>query len=277
MRCTNCGFVFIPKITNDKAIISDRPVLGNLTQQARTSRNLADIEGSWEIPIIRFKEREFPAMRRNTLKALERLEKYAQPGPMLDLGCGTGVQLHTAREKGWEGHGLEPLTGHSIYARATFDLPVVNDVLHDDTFQPESFNAITAYQTFEHLPDPVRVIRMLVKMLKPGGAMLIEVPNIDTLLVKILGPRHRHFVLDHLNFFSASTLGQLMEDNGLKVVSVHYPARSMSIGHLAEWIIHLFPFTKPLLKLASRPWLAKRIISVTLHDIVEVIAVKPGG
>lgn len=277
MRCAQCGFVFIPNITNSKAIISDRPVLGDLPPTARTSNNLKDLEGSWEIPIIQFKEREFPAMRRNTLKALKRLERYTQPGPMLDLGCGTGIQLHTACEHGWQGQGLEPLAGHSIYARAKFGVPVINDVLREDTFPPDTFNAITAYQTFEHLPDPVTVLQRLVTALKPGGALLIEVPNIDNLLVKMMGPRHRHFVIDHLNFFSAATLGRLMENSGLKVVSVHYPARSMSIGHLADWVYHLMPFTKPLHWLGSRPWLAKRIVSVTLRDIVEVIAVKPAA
>lgn len=277
MRCADCGFIFIPKISNHKAIISDRPVLGNLPITARASDNLDDLKGSWEIPIIQFKEREFPAMRRNTLKALKRLEMYADRGPMLDLGCGTGIQLHTACEQGWQGQGLEPLTGHAIYARAVFGLPVVNDVLREDSFPPEFFNAITAYQTFEHLPDPVQVIQRLVKMLKPGGALLIEVPNIDNLLVKLLGPRHRHYVIDHLNFFSAATLGELMKDNGLWVVSEHYPARSMSIGHLAEWIYHLMPATKPFHWLGTRPWIAKRIISVTLRDIVEVIGVKPAN
>lgn len=277
MRCTNCGFVFIPNITNSRAIISSGPVMGKLPRTARTSRNIKDLEGSWELPFIRHKEREFPAMRLNTRKAIERLEMYAQPGPILDFGCGTGIQLKVACEMGWQGQGLEPLTGHSIYARAHFDLPVINDVLHDDSFGPESFNAITAYQVFEHLPDPVHTMQQLVKALKPGGALLVEVPNIDNLLSRIMGPRHRHFVIDHLNFFSAATLSRLMEDSGLKVVSVHYPARSMSIQHLVDWIYHLMPATKPLHWLGNRPWLANRIVSVTLHDIIEVIGVKPGS
>jgi 2-polyprenyl-3-methyl-5-hydroxy-6-metoxy-1,4-benzoquinol methylase len=277
MTCRACGFTFIPTILNPKAIISDVPVTGTYSEAIRTSQNLADVAGSWELPIIDRKEREFPAMRENTQRSIRRLGRYARRGRMLDFGCGGGFQLKVACEEGWQGQGLEPLAAHAVYARARFGLPVVNDVLHEETFPPESFDAITAYQVFEHLPDPVQVMRMLIKALKPGGALLIEVPNIDNLLTRIMGPRHRHFVADHLNFFSSSTLSKLMQDNGLKVVSVTYPSRTMSVEHLADWTNRLIPFAQPLTRLGHNPRLAHRKVSINLHDIIEVIGVKPPG
>lgn len=275
MVCRSCGFTFIPTIVDDKAIISDGPVMSNLPENAKISHNLADIQGSWELPILQLKEREYPAMRYNTRKAIHRLARYTHPGRILDFGCGGGFQLNVAGEEGWQGEGLEPLTGHAIYARAKFGVRVVNDVLHDDTFAPETFDAITAFQVFEHLPDPEREVKRLIKALKPGGALLIEVPNIDNLLCKILGPRHRHFVADHLNFFSPATLKRLMEKCGLQVVSVQFPSRLMSIEHLIDWITRLTPIAKPLERFGKNPKIGTHMVSVNLHDIIEVIGVKP--
>ena len=275
MACRDCGFTFIPTIVNDKAIISDGPVLDTLPEAARQSRNLADIQGSWELPILQVKEREFPAARLNTRQAIRRLASLTHPGRILDYGCGGGFQLSVACEEGWQAEGLEPLTGHAVYARAKFGIPVVNDILRDDTFADESFDAITAFQVFEHIPNPVREIKRLVKALKPGGALLIEVPNIDNLLSKIMRSRHRHFVADHLNFFSPATLSRLMRNCGLDVVSVHFPARMMSIEHLTDWIVRMAPVAKPLERIGHNPRVANRMVSVNLHDIVEVIGIKP--
>ncbi len=62
--------------------------------------------------------------------------------------------------------------------------------------------------------------------------MLIEVPHIETLWVKLLR-KHRHFVPDHLFFYSARTLSRLMEMCGLEVLDAYYPTRRMTLRHLS--------------------------------------------
>jgi SAM-dependent methyltransferase len=261
-------------LSDQQAIISDGPVTKCMPVEMRESDDWQAVKDGWEAPIILRKEREFPATRANALDALRRVEKFTRKGRLLDMGCGAGFHLAAAREAGWQVEGLEPLTGHAVYARAKFGLRVVNDVLRDDTYPDGSFDAITAFQVFEHLPDPDSVMRQLVRALKAGGALLVEVPNVSDPLTKIVGPRSRHFVIDHLNFFNARTLGNLMRKHGLRVVSVHYPTRNMSVRHLGDWLAKYLPVRRLVEGMERYPWLAGRMVRINLRDIVEVIGVK---
>jgi SAM-dependent methyltransferase len=243
------------------------------------SRDLADLEGSWEMPLLRAKENEQAALRLNGLAALARLARFKRPpGALLDFGCGAGHFLGAARELGWETFGVEPLPGHAIYARARFGAEVVADTLREKSFRPYSFDLITAFQVFEHLPDPAGTLGRLAHLLKPGGALYVEVPNVATWSVRGLGPRHRHFVQDHLYFFSAATLARLLRQAGLRVAGTCYPARRMSVRHLVfDWGGRVLPSSLARLsaRLVKRARLENAIISVNVGDIVAVIGVKP--
>jgi len=242
-------------------------------------KNLEAIQASWELPLILSKQDEYPASRRNHLQALETISHYlAPPGKLLDFGCGGGFFLGTARELGWEVYGLEPLPAHAVYARAKFHAQVKTDVLRADTYPAAFFDVIAAFQVFEHLPTPRADLEKLVSFLKPGGLMVIEVPNIDNWSVRLLGVRHRHFVQDHLYFFSAATLSALFRLAGLDVLQSYSPPRRMSLGHLVHaWAGRLLP--GPVARLSAsvvdRLGIAGCQVSLNLGDIITVIGRKP--
>lgn len=278
VRCRRCRLVYVSPVENARAVIRDGPVLGKLDPKVLTSADLRDVAGCWELSMLPAKQAEWPAFRLNAIIALDRIERYVQPpGRLLDFGCGWGFFLGVARERGWEPYGLEPLPGHAVHARARFGATVVTDILHDDTFPPDSFDVITAFQVLEHLPDPASDFGRLRRMLKPGGVILIEVPNIDTWSVRLLGPRHRHFVQDHLTFFSARTLALLLEKHGFEVLRAYHPDRYMTVRHLvADWSRRYLP--KPIINIVAATmrcfgvW--EGVIGINLGDIITMIARK---
>jgi SAM-dependent methyltransferase len=282
VRCRQCGLVYISPIEDARALIFEGPVLSASASGAATSADLALLVGSWEAPILAAKAAEWPALQRNAAAALARLEQHlpaahprAAQRKLLDFGCGGGFVLRVAQERGWAPSGLEPLAGHAIYARAQGAGPVITDTLHPTTFPPASFDAITAFQVVEHLPDPAGVVAQLARLLKPGGLLLIEVPNIDTWSVRLLRRYHRHFAPDHLNFFSAHTLRLLLEQQGLRVVEHFSPARRMTIRHLIEdWGSHYVPpqVIRAAARTLNRLGLWHLVIKLNLGDIVTVVA-----
>lgn len=278
VRCRHCGLVYVSPLQDGRAVIQDGPILGNLDPQVLTSADLRDVAGCWEFSMLPAKEAEWPASRRNAADALDRIEQYVRPpGRLLDFGCGWGFFLGVARERGWEPYGLEPLPGHAVYARAKFGAFVVTDILRDDTFPPDFFDAVTAFQVFEHLPDPAGDLARLHRILKPGGVILIEVPNIETWSVRLLGPRHRHFVQDHLTFFSARTLTMLLEKHGFQVLCSYHPSRRMTVRHLiAYWGGRYLParMVSAARGIAERLGWWERVIGINLGDIVTVIGRK---
>jgi 2-polyprenyl-3-methyl-5-hydroxy-6-metoxy-1,4-benzoquinol methylase len=278
VQCRRCGLVYVSPRARSEALIYDGPELADQPTGLLHSRDLTDIEDSWEIPLLREKEAEAPALGRNAEAALDRLARHTPPAArLLDFGCGAGFFLGAARQRGWEIYGLEPLPGHAVYARARFGAEVVADTLRPRSFPPGHFDAITAFQVFEHLPDPSGTLTKLAGLLKPRGIVLVEVPNVATWSVRWLGPRHRHFVQDHIYFFSARTLSGLMEKCGFEVVDVYYPGRHMSVRHLmSSWGAQVLPGSLARLSAgaAKRAGLWERIVSLNLGDIVAVMGRK---
>jgi len=279
VRCAQCGLVYVGRVENGRSLIEAGPVLGDFDATLLTSADLCDVADCWELLLLPAKEAEWPASRLNALDALNRIKRHIQPpGKLLDFGCGWGFFLGIAKEHGWEPYGLEPLPGHAVYARARFGATVVTDTLRDDTFPAAFFDVITAFQVFEHLPDPAGDLARLYRMLKPGGLILIEVPNIATWSVRLLGPRHRHFVRDHLTFFSGHTLRLLLEKQGFEMLGVYHPTRRMTVRHLVgDWGGRYLPKRIPqtIEMLIKRMGLWEKIIAINLGDIVAAIARKP--
>ncbi|HVY70342.1 MAG TPA: methyltransferase domain-containing protein, partial [Verrucomicrobiae bacterium] len=58
----------------------------------------------------------------------------------------------------------------------------------------------------EHLIEPARFLARAATLLRPGGHCFILVPNLESLAIRLCGPKYRYVMPDHLNYFSAGTL-----------------------------------------------------------------------
>ena len=278
VRCQGCGFVAVRYIDDGRSIINEQTA-ARVEERLLSSRDLGDLVGCWEVSELTSKLAEIEALRANAIDALDRIERYSTPpGRLLDFGCGWGFFLDVARERGWLPYGLEPLPGHALYVRAKVEADVVTDILRDSTYPADYFDAITSFQVFEHLPDPAGDLVRLQQALRPGGILLIEVPNIKTWGVRLMGKRHRHFVPDHLNFFSDETLGRLFQASGLEILETYHPTRQMSFRHLiTAWGGRLLPevFTSTSTRLFQNTKIWNKTFGLNIGDIVAVIGRKP--
>jgi len=97
---------------------------------------------------------------------------------LLDVGCGTGDFLKTAKDNGWKIKGVEPNSN----ARKIANLKNDNNVLDVDAikqFDDHSFDVITLWHVLEHLPNLNQEIQNLNRLLKPNGRLIIAVPNFN--------------------------------------------------------------------------------------------------
>ncbi len=272
---------YVERLEDEHALIFNGPVtFGNMNERILTSSDLDDVKDSWEFALLPAKEAELHILQKNARDALKRIEQHLQNGSerkILDFGSGWGFFLAVAKEHGWTTYGLEPLPASAVYARATFGLDTITDTLRENTFPNDFFDVITSFQVFEHLPYPKADIRNLCNMLRNGGIILIEVPNFETWTMRMMKSRHRHFVQDHLNFFSIATLGQLLTENGFDVVDHYYPTRRMSIRHLVDqWFQRYLPIRvhTALRNALQKTRLWNRAIGVNVRDIITIIARK---
>jgi len=135
-------------------------------------------------------------------------------GRYLDVGCGSGAALGVARALGWKVTGVEVDEAAAAKARRFSDEIHAGNVL-EAPFEPGRFDVITAFHVIEHVPDPVAVLRRLLRWLAPGGLLIVEVPNAGGLGARLFGASWSAVELPrHLSHFTPGTLTRAVEQAG---------------------------------------------------------------
>ena len=110
---------------------------------------------------------------------------------LLNVGCFDGVALDRVKAKTrWQLSGTE--TNPAAAARARAKGYVVWDVAPQDAVMAlpvdQSFDVIFLANTIEHLPSPLLLLRRLRQLLRPGGLLVLNQPNLDSAHVDVFGP-----------------------------------------------------------------------------------------
>lgn len=156
--------------------------------------------------------------------AYERLVQ-SQPKRWLDLGTGNGFLPRVARPALNGVHITGTDFAENALAEATsLDEKVLVDMDHEDLpFPDESFDFITCLEVIEHLIFPERAIDEMARVLKPGGRVVITVPNIQHVeyLFQLLRGKMPGPAADprHMSIFTYKFLSQLMTRHGLTVTN----------------------------------------------------------
>jgi 2-polyprenyl-3-methyl-5-hydroxy-6-metoxy-1,4-benzoquinol methylase len=119
------------------------------------------------------------------------VQRLCPPGRILDVGCASGLFLNLALNEGWSGAGLEPSETLSRKAQAVFKdrAEIQPRTLEQAALPPHSFDVITLWDVLEHVPLPVIFLQQCHLLLKPGGHLFLNVPNLDSQQAKWLGSR----------------------------------------------------------------------------------------
>ena len=112
---------------------------------------------------------------------------HVKPRPgalLLDVGCGVGQFCVAAQTLGWQVTGLDVSARAAEMARDSGCESVVAGTIEDLVRRGETFDVITAFEVLEHLGDPLRWLRDLGALLRPGATIFITTPNWDCVAVR---------------------------------------------------------------------------------------------
>lgn len=149
------------------------------------------------------------------LKLINRLSKDSKR--LLDVGCGTGDFLLTAKNNGWDIKGIEP----NPQAREIANSKTKNAVSNIEgllDLEKHSFDVITLWHVLEHLPNLEAHIQLFQSLLKPNGRLIIAVPNFksyDATYYKSFWAAYD--VPRHLWHFSKTSISKLFSKYDMEV------------------------------------------------------------
>lgn len=156
---------------------------------------------------------------------LERLTEKLKVGwKILDVGCGGGFFLASLNNS-WEKYGTEVNPTALKYGKDTFGLNILKGHLREVNFHDETFDVIKIRGTIEHLPDPMSELREINRILRKGGLIAVNTPNIGSICGRIYKEKFRMVdPIHHIYYFSTKTLSLMLKKVGFKVrkVSYHY-------------------------------------------------------
>jgi SAM-dependent methyltransferase len=170
---------------------------------------------------------------------LDELEPHRGEGRLLDVGTSIGLFLRLALDRGWTGGGTE--FGRRALAYAQDELRVPVDDSPIERLDGEH-DVVTVLSVLEHVNRPREFLRHVARLLKPGGATYLIVPNVASLATRVLHERAATFDgRNHLLYFSPATLRDLLAREGFEVVALR--TRVASLDPVLEWLTYNEPYT----------------------------------
>ncbi|MCB2199243.1 methyltransferase domain-containing protein [bacterium] len=150
-----------------------------------------------------------------TDRFLEAFRKYAPPqGKVLDVGCGTGSLMNTLKKLGYEVSGVEANPkAVEVAKKQGFD--VVEGRFEEGMFPDETFDIIVTRSVLDHAIEPSTLLATMENILKPGGILACEVPNISRVFRRSAFGGFNHH---HLMYWTTPTLRYALTYQGLDLL-----------------------------------------------------------
>jgi SAM-dependent methyltransferase len=251
LRCQSCHFAFR----------QTRPSDEQLTQL-------------YEQLDIRLYESESEGRTRSARRQLPIVQRFVTPpGSVLDIGCASGLFLRCAMDAGWEVEGMEPCEALAQKARETLG-PKAR--IHCTTLQAAqlpttSFDVVTLWDVLEHVPEPTTFLRLAGSLLKSGGYLFANVPDLDSIQARVLKSRWPLLLPEHLNYFNSTSLQMCGKKSGLQWVQSCQRSATFSLGYVLYRLQqHRIPGTPLVHRLVNSLGLGNFIIPVPSGEICGV-------
>lgn len=168
----------------------------------------------------------------------------APAGRAVDIGCGRGDLAALFVERGWQVTGIEPSAG-ACQAALARGVDARQGTLADVGLESGAYDAAIFQHSLEHTPDPVGDLEKICNALRPGGLVLITVPNFASWQRLRFGDRWYHLDLPrHRTHFTPPALEASLSRAGLQVESMATSTSTVGLPATLQYVIAgrcLFP------------------------------------
>jgi SAM-dependent methyltransferase len=193
----------------------------------------------------------------------------------LEVGCATGSYLAALHRRGWAVQGVELCEGPARAAVAA-GWTVHQGTLETAGLADETFGLVAAWMVLEHVPRPVDTLAAMHRLLRPGGLLLLGVPNAGCWQRWLFGADW--YCLDlprHLQHFTEARLRAVLASVGFEQIEIlHHRTLSGLVGSLGIVLQRWKVLERPgrwLQGYPERPQLALQLFLAPLAIVLSLL------
>ena len=174
----------------------------------------------------------------------DKMSKFMNPGKVLDIGSAAGFLLKGFENKNWKGTGIEPNHTMVDYGKLNLKLNLLKGTIETIELK-DKFDLIILIQVAAHIYDLDSSMNRIMGFLNPGGHVLIETWDKDSLTSKLFGKYwHEYSPPSTLNYFSKKTLKLFMNQHEFSFIDQGIPRKSIHSRHAKSLISHILSESK---------------------------------
>ena len=214
VKCSHCGFVFaFPKPTN-------------IFLSKFYTKFKANIFEKNQIAVF------------DSIHSFKIIDKYkGERLKLLDIGCGNGVFIKEAVYHNWLPVGIDTSEILVNYIKENTNIEV-HKININNYKTADKYDLITMNQVIEHFTNPTHVINRCKQLLNDSGLLYVATPNIDSYVSKIRKQEFDYLMPpEHLSYFNKTTLTNLLEKNGFKVLYIGSWSYPVDLAGLIKYIL----------------------------------------
>src|SRR5258708_1232943 len=189
VQCVNCGLIYQnPRLTaaaleeyfNSSSFIKDA--------ESNTSTNLDDMLGYYDYFAWDASYRKTASLR------LKNIGKFIPANAkLLEIGTSTGSFLNEARQAGFDVEGLDISAVFASMAAQAYGLTIHTDFIEDAILPEAYYDVICSFGGIACWRYPLKGLENVRKALKPPRIFVLNHPNVDGILGKVMGPRYPEY------------------------------------------------------------------------------------
>lgn len=176
---------------------------------------------------------QMPSRERTFARTLARINRLAPArGRLLDIGTAAGAFLKAARDAGWTPVGVEPNGWLADWGRTQYGVTIHTGSLEDLAEPPSSFDVVSLWDVIEHTPDPMRVLARVHELVRPGGLLIVNYPDIGSWLARAMGRRWPFLSSVHLYYFTRETIRAALDRAGFDTIEIRPHFQRLELEYL---------------------------------------------
>jgi len=219
--------------------------------------------------------RDRPVLERHFRDRLRDVMRFRRDGDLIEIGCAYGFFLGLARQA-YRVRGYEIADEPAAYAREHLGVDARCEDFVDARVESESADIVVLWDAIEHLSRPDLTINKVAQVLRSGGFVFLTTGDIGSIVARIRREKWRLIhPPTHLHYFNRNTITRLLQNAGLRTLSISYVGVRRSLHQVLYSLLVLGKSRpSPLYRWVVNSPLAALSFELNTYDIMMVAGQK---